>query len=346
MPILVNPKRRSAMAVTLAHLIQIASVLPIDASTLERSISALDKAITAREISSGNWERWLPAFAFWVAVGVAIEIFVIIREYLEDRAAWRRATILPPDKPHTPKLIWEIMGAILVTAGVELEFWGGASIAQINGGLRSMNAQLRHESGQLVALVTQQAGDAKESARLARESASGAKTLADAADTKAKQVEARAAQIDAELKETEFLMSARTVLNRKELVDAMRGKSKWNGVLLRSYIGDQEGYGLCTLLWATAKEAELDPADECGRSPLTVPMGNTIEISGPYLDETMALSSMLITVGRVTGGGISSAIKGPRLTIFVGVKGSVIIGQARMALVPKKKQQRKTSTKP
>jgi hypothetical protein len=72
-------------------------------------------------------------------------------------------------------------------------------------------------------------------------------------------------------------------------------------------------------------------------------MGNTIEISGPDLGETMALSSMLIRVGRVTGGGITSAINGPRLTIFVGVKGAVIIGptpQTRLAEQLAKKQHR------
>jgi hypothetical protein len=201
MPILVKAKRRSAMAVILAHLIQTTSVLPTDASTLERSISALDKAITAREISSGNWERWLPAFAFWVAVGVAIEIVAIIREYLENRAAWRRATIRLPEKPHVPKLIWELMGAILVTTGVGLEFWGGAAVAQINGDLRSMNAQLRHVSAQLVVLLTNEASDAGKSAKTARHEADVAKKSASTAGRKVEEVKRETNKLVAQLKE-------------------------------------------------------------------------------------------------------------------------------------------------
>jgi hypothetical protein len=154
-------------------------------------------------MSSGNWERWLPAFAFWVFVGVGIEIVAILREYRENRAAWRRGTIRSSEKPATPKLIWELMGATLVTVGVGLEFWGGAAIAKINGDLRSLNAKLRHDSGELVALVTQQAGEAALSAKIARHEADEARASAKTAGKLAISAKSDARSAHREVTETE-----------------------------------------------------------------------------------------------------------------------------------------------
>jgi hypothetical protein len=69
------------MTVIFAHLIQSASSLSADASALESAISALERDIKALENSSVPWENSLPWFTAFVAVGVAMEFWVIWREH-------------------------------------------------------------------------------------------------------------------------------------------------------------------------------------------------------------------------------------------------------------------------
>jgi len=75
-----------------------------------------------------------------------------------------------------------------VTLGIAGELWVGASIALINGKLRTKNEELRSKSGQLIALLTEEAGDAKTSAEdagLASSRAERSATLANDAARRA-----------------------------------------------------------------------------------------------------------------------------------------------------------------
>jgi hypothetical protein len=166
--------------VNFVHLIQSASSLPIDASALQSAISALERDITALESSSVPWERSLPWFTALVALGVAMELWVIWRDRRKDMEAWRRGTILSPDRPSTRKCVVEIMGVLLVTGGIVGELRVGVKITSINGSLRTKSGELRSKSDQLLALVTQQSGEARNSADAANKSAGQAQYKANA----------------------------------------------------------------------------------------------------------------------------------------------------------------------
>jgi hypothetical protein len=75
---------------------------------------------------------------------------------------------------------------LLITGGIVGELWIGVSITSINGVLRGKSAELRSRSNQLLALVTQEAGDAATSARIAHDEADAVKGIADEAKKDAK----------------------------------------------------------------------------------------------------------------------------------------------------------------
>jgi hypothetical protein len=150
--------------VIFVHLIQSASSLPADASALESAISALERDITALENSSVPWEKSLPRFTALVAVGVAMEFWVIWRERRDDMEAWGRGTLRLPERPSTIKYVIELVSLVLITGGIVGELWIGIKITSINGTLRTMNGELRSESDQLVGLLQMEAAQLREDA--------------------------------------------------------------------------------------------------------------------------------------------------------------------------------------
>jgi hypothetical protein len=145
----------------LAHLIQIASSLPTDVSALESSISALESKVAALESSSVPWEHRLPWFTGAVALGVALEFWVLRDDRREDMHAWRRGIICwPPARPSLVKYIVEIVSILLVTGGIVLELWAGVRITEINGLLRGDSAELRSDSDRLLILLNVKASKA------------------------------------------------------------------------------------------------------------------------------------------------------------------------------------------
>jgi hypothetical protein len=228
-----------------------------------------------------------------------------------------------------------------------------------DGGIFLFSSHLQTIADQEIADLTVTAGNAKASAETAAKAADRAKASADAGKQKAdaaglaadkakEKVEAvttRAEQIDAGLAQTQFLLSARSLENRDELANKLKERFKGKTLVLTSYIGDQEGWGLCTQLLYVAKSAEMNPVDECEKSGPTVPLVSPLSISGPDLQETMDIADALVKIGRIPFGTVS-AIKGPIFTIFVGVKPSFMIGQARGVKVPTKKQAKEKNTKP
>lgn len=310
---------------------------PTDASALESSISGLERAITVLENSSAFWERWLPWFTAAVVLGVALEVWVIFLDHEEGMSAWREGIVRPPHRPSLRKLVWEVVGSVLVVLGVFGEFAIGVRIAGINGSLRTKSAELRSASDQLLALVTQEAGDAKISAVEAGNAASRSKTESDAAlksageaQKKVAQVAQLAEQINEGLGQTQALFSARHLMHADDLTLALKAKFKGKSILLRSYEGDHESEGLCSTFAYVAQHAEMPPTDECGKYPHTVPMQSSIVVAGPNLQDTMDIADLISRVGQVRGeGGIISNVSAPSLMIFVGVKPSFIIGEGQ-----------------
>ena len=76
-----------------------------------------------------------------------------------------------PARPSAFKVGVEVASVLLITFGIVGELWIGIRIASINGALRGKSAELRSKGDQLLALVTLQAGDARDSAKTAHDEA-------------------------------------------------------------------------------------------------------------------------------------------------------------------------------
>ncbi len=198
------------------YLFQPGSNTPTDVSALEGSISALERAISALESEvkaletrSVPWEHWVWVFTFLVVVGVALEWWIIRHEWHDEMRAWALGhfgVVRLAGRPSLLKLYIEIASVSLIALGVAGELGIGIEISSINGRLRgksaelrSKNADLRSQSDQLLALVTLQAGDAKDSALIAKASARTAGVEADKAQTKADAVAEQANGLDRDL---------------------------------------------------------------------------------------------------------------------------------------------------
>jgi hypothetical protein len=307
-----------------------------DESALRSSLASLDKCN-----SSQHW--WLGFWTFLVALGVALEVVFVVREYLDALHDFNRGVIHAPERPPTVLFLLGLLGASLVAVGVTGEVWKGSDIATVETCIRKANDAL-------FLLLSKEAGDAKDSAKVAKLAADGAKESANAAgvaaskaEAKAEAVAKRAEQIDAELAQTEQLMSARSIQSRDELADKIKEKFKGRNIVLKSYIGDQEAGGLCTQFLYVTTSAEMKPVNQCGMSPLEVPLVSPFAVSGPDTNETVELGTLITTIGRIAGW---SAIKAPVLTILVGVKPSFMIGQARRVNPPTKNQTKEQGAKP
>jgi hypothetical protein len=197
--------------VTFIHLLQAFSSLPTDASALESSISALESEIKTLENSSVPWEHLLPLFTAAVALGVAMELWVIWHERRGDMEAWALAYFLGthrlPSRPSMAKFIIELVSVLLITLGIVGELGVGIKVTSINGTLRGKSAELRSKSDQLLALVTQQAGDAATSAKVAHNEAGDAATAAGKAQQKAGSVAKQADELNRELLATKTQLS-------------------------------------------------------------------------------------------------------------------------------------------
>jgi hypothetical protein len=190
------------MAVIIQTLASLSSASATDASTFEASISALKSSISALESSidsldgaSGFWEKVGWYCAIVVGLGVIAEIFTIVREYFEDRRAWRRGIVRPPDRPSFGWMLFDVFATIVVVAGIFGEAGATGKVSSINSLLRSRTSELRAKSDQLLALVTLEAGNAATSAKTAHDEAEAVKTEAGALKTELSALELRAEQL-------------------------------------------------------------------------------------------------------------------------------------------------------
>ena len=161
------------MVAIMQHLAILFSASANDSSTLEASISASRKSISALDIcintlegSSKPWETLSKVSAFVVFFGIVGEVVVIISEYFEDLdewrlSAWMRPRVFPPDRPPRWRFWFDIVATVIVLAGVFGEAWGSLQVDSINSELRSKTSVLRADSDQLLALVTQEVGSAE-----------------------------------------------------------------------------------------------------------------------------------------------------------------------------------------
>ena len=277
------------------------------------------------------------------------EGFVVVACAGELVADFGRQSLTRAHRDHLERLATILLVAALLASLICLEranVLSGILIGSIRD--KAVEASTKTEkalSDSTMALT--QSGQAKEKASIAEGTSGRAKSEADAASLKAQQV-------DAELAQAEYLMSARSVENRDELANKLKQRFKGRDIALMSYRGDQEGWGLCAQLAFVAKSAEMKVFNQCGVEDFAIPgpglenqpaVISAMAISGPNVQETLDIADMLVKIGRVPFG-TTSGLPNGMLMIFVGIKPSFMIGQARGVKAPKKKNANMQSAKP
>jgi hypothetical protein len=185
---------------------------------------------------------------------------------------------------------------------------------------------------------------AASSAHEAGIAAGQAQQEADGVARQAEELMQKLRQAEMNLALTQSLVSARSVDNHNALIGQLK-QFKGQAVTVGSYAADGEGYYLCESIYFAVHSAEMNPTDECGKVYPTVPLATHIAIAGPDVQETLSLGGMISRTGRL---GVSSGIKAPTLSIFVGIKAPFVIGPAQPVRkkAPTEKQTSKQSAKP
>ena len=292
--------------------------------------SALKILLDNLETSRASLDWWLGFWTLLVVVGVVFEVAFVVWEYVDELHEFRRGEVHPPRKPSTAVFALELLGAGLVAIGVSGELYIEAKIGAVETEIRKTN-DLR------ALLLSKEAGDAKTSADGAAAAASRANNAADEAQRTVSAVARRAERIGAELGQSQWLISARRILKPDELSAELSKHFKGRQIAVQSYIGDQEGHGLCTQLAYIAQKAEMNAVNMCGLGALTSSPMTSVVVSGPDPDETEEIGKDLVTVGRLSFGGTVSGVKGSMLTIFVGYKPAFIIGPTTIRETSKRK---------
>jgi hypothetical protein len=276
--------------------------------------SALKVLISNLERSRATLDSWLFAFTLFVVVGVVLEVVFVIWEYRDELHDWRRGIVHSPEKPSIALLVFGLFGAGLVAIGVTGELYIGAKIGAKETSIREAND---HRASLL--------------SKLAVDAAQSAKTAHDEADA----VKVEAKEIDSNLARTQYLLSSRFVTNRTALVSGLK---RYKGVTVRfsSYNSEPDESWLCGDLMFAAQAAEMKVMpDFCGRLSETGKTPTGVIVSGPDIQQTLALAQLILHTANLGPGGIVSGIKAPELTVLVGAKPPFVMGQARGVEIPK-----------
>jgi len=119
----------------------------------------------------------LNIFTWFVVVGLAFDLFVIIKEFRDDWGEFRYGQIHPyenhlPRRPRISLLILALFGTALIVIGVAGELYVDVQAGKIE-------TQIRGANDELLGLIIQEAGDAKTSAKTAHEELDAVKQKAD-----------------------------------------------------------------------------------------------------------------------------------------------------------------------
>jgi hypothetical protein len=135
------------------------------------------------ETSRSSLHGLLHFFTWLVVVGLAFDLFVIIKEFRDDWGEFTCGQIHPyenhlPKRPNVSLLILALLGTALIVIGVAGELYVDVQAGKIE-------TQIRGANDNLLGLIIQEAGDAKASADSAASAASMAGKEADKAQKKA-----------------------------------------------------------------------------------------------------------------------------------------------------------------
>lgn len=127
--------------------------------------SALKISLAISEMQRASLVPLLELSSWLVVIGVFVDGYVVIREYLEGLHAFRRGTISSPSRPSALILALGLLATFLIVGGVAGELFFQSKIGTIETGMRLT-------SDRLVNLVSAEAGNARLSAQVAANAAS------------------------------------------------------------------------------------------------------------------------------------------------------------------------------
>jgi hypothetical protein len=129
---------------------------------------------------------------------------------------------------------------------------------------------------------------------------------------------------------TQQLLSARSIENPDALIKELK-QFKGLPIVLRSYAGDAEGFGLCATLSGIMKSAEINLTNECGKVPITEITMTGITIAGPDQKIVLLLDTAIIRQDLLSWPDVqptsatAAQVKTAPFTVFVGVKAPITI---------------------
>lgn len=118
---------------------------------------------------------------FWewmVVVGLVIDLVVIVKEYWDELADFRRGKMHPPERPGTLLLLLGLLGTGLIAVGIAREL-------AIDSRIEGVETETRQVNGQLFGIVSHEAQEAAEASSSAKIDAKGAKEISDTAKASA-----------------------------------------------------------------------------------------------------------------------------------------------------------------
>src|ERR1019366_5802451 len=211
-------------------------------SALDKTLATIESQISGIEQYVDSLEKWLWLSSLAVIIGVALEVYFVVNQYREEREAWGRGFVRPPDRPSPWLLAVEVASIILVVAGIVGELGIGILSSNSNAKLRTLNNSRLDLVRQQATDAVTQAGDAKQSATQARDAAASAVSSAASARKEADSFEKDIASS----KEQLLMMSARYKLIRKGEAEFIKA--------IEAFPGQQVELQLCRALVDTDNE--------------------------------------------------------------------------------------------
>jgi hypothetical protein len=242
----------------------------MDASALDKALSTLSKVIVTLERSSESLEWWLRICIALVVLGLAIEIIVVFVGYWEKYSAFVRAWIRSPEKPGAGMLILELLGTVLITVGVAGEFAINIRAGKVNSDLRTANKKV-------VALLNEEAGDARD---------------------RAANADLRSTQLLAQIQPRDLSSK-----QQREIGNRLRQFSTHRQLVVLSFMGDAESFRLCDQILASLRYGKLSPMDLCSSNPVPPKYHPVfgIQVGGPPVERAMveAIAESFRSIGKL-----------------------------------------------
>jgi hypothetical protein len=139
---------------------------------------------------------------------------------------------------------------------------------------------------------------------------------------------------EGKLRQLQTFALARHITDTDALVEALK-PFKGRPALLRSYMGDAEGWLLCVSLLDATRRAQMNATTQCGQWPFDAGKPITgLQISG---HDAYAVADAIVDKGRTTGGAVAQDESRP-LLIFIGIKNPFWLPEKALAAPPRQKK--------